>query len=89
MNGGSAPGHTVPLVVELWYEETPDLDDPRLLEALRSQWPATELQLESIVVPHDEPPSPLLTVIMTASPLGQGGKTLPDVSQTWGWEGAE
>ena len=34
-------------------------------------------------------PSPLLTVIMTASPLGEGGKALPDVSQTWDWEGAE
>jgi hypothetical protein len=89
VNGGSTLGQTPPLLVELWYEEPPDLGDPRLLEALRSQWPATELQLESIVVPHDEPPPPLLTVIMTASPLGQGGKTLPDVSQTWGWEGAE
>ena len=45
--------------------------------------------MESIVVPHGDPPSPLLTVIMTASPLGQGGKALPDVSQTWDWEGAE
>jgi hypothetical protein len=45
--------------------------------------------MESIVVPHGEPPSPLLTVIMTASPLGEGGKALPDVSQTWDWEGAE
>ena len=45
--------------------------------------------MESIVVPHGDPPSPLLTVIMTASPLGEGGKVLPDVSQTWDWEGAE
>ena len=82
-------GQTAPLVVELWYAEAPDLGDPRLLQALRSQWPATELQLESIVVPHGDPPSPLLTVIMTASPLGEGGKALPDVSQTWDWEGAE
>ena len=90
MNGDNTLGQAAPLVVELWYEETPDLGDSRLLEALRSQWPATELQLESIVVPHDELRSPpLLTVIMTASPLGQGGKTLPDASQTWGWEGAE
>ena len=89
MNGRSTLSQTAPLVVELWYQELPDLGDPRLLEALRSQWPATEHQLESIVVPHGEPPAPLLTLIMTASPLGQGGKTLPDVSQTWGWEGAE
>jgi len=45
--------------------------------------------MESLVVPHGEPPSPLLTVIMTASPLGEGGKALPDVSQTWDWEGAD
>ncbi len=82
-------GQTAPLVVELWYAEAPDLGDSRLLQALRPHWPATELQLESIVVPHGDPPSPLLTVIMTASPLGEGGKVLPDVSQTWGWQGAE
>lgn len=80
---------TAPLVVELWYADAPDLDDPRLLRALRSQWSTTELQLESIIVPHGDPPSPLLTVIMMASPLGEGGKALPDVSQTWDWEGAE
>ena len=89
MNSGSIPGQTAPLIVELWYEELPDLGDPLLLQALRSRWPATELQLESIVVPHGEPPAPLLTVVMPASPLGQDGKTLPDVSQTWGWETAE
>ena len=89
MNAGSTPGQTAPLIIELWYEEMPDLGEPLLLEALRSPWPATESQLESIVVPHGEPPSPLLTVIMPASPLGQEGKTLPDVSQTWGWEAAE
>jgi hypothetical protein len=83
------PSQTAPLVVELWYAEAPDLGDSRLLQALRPQWPATELQLESIVVPHGDTPSPLLTVIMTASPLGEGGKVMPDVSQTWGWEGAE
>jgi Domain of unknown function (DUF4261) len=82
-------GQTAPLVVELWYAEAPDLGDPRLLQALRSQWPATELQLGSIVVPHGDPASPLLTVIMMASPLGEGGKALPDVTQTWDWAGAE
>jgi Domain of unknown function (DUF4261) len=80
---------TAPLVVELWYADEPDLRDPRILRALRSQWPTTEQQLESIVVPHGDPPSPLLTVIMIASPLGEGGKALPDVSQTWDWAGAE
>ena len=86
---GSIPGPTAPLIVELWYEELPDLGDPLLLQALRSRWPATELQLESIVVPHGGPPAPLLTVIMPGSPLGQDGKTLPDVGQTWGWQTAE
>jgi len=82
-------GQTAPLVVELWYAEAPDLGDPRLLQALRSRWPATELQLGSIVVPHGDAASPLLTVIMMASPLGEGGNVLPDVSQTWDWAGAE
>jgi hypothetical protein len=80
---------TASLVVELWYAEAPDLGDSRLIQDLRSQWPATQLQLESIVVPHGDPPSPLLTVIMSASPLGEGGKALPDISQTWDWAGAE
>jgi hypothetical protein len=88
VNSGTR-GQTAQLVVELWYPEAPDLGDPRLLQALRSQWQATELQLESIVVPHGDPPSPLLTVIMMASPLGEGGKVLPDVTQTWDWAGAE
>jgi hypothetical protein len=84
-----ARSQTAPLVVELWYPETRDLIDPGLVQALRSQWPATELQLESIVVPHGRPPSPLLTVIMTASRPGESGKALPDVSQTWDWADAE
>jgi hypothetical protein len=77
------------LVIELWYVEAPDLTDPDTLQALRSRWPATELQMESIIVPHGDAPSPLLTVIMTASLVGQDGKVLPDVSQTWDWEEAE
>ena len=89
MSSGTLRDTATPLVVELWYAEAPDLGDPVLLQALRSRWPATELQLESIVVPHGDSPSPLLTVIMTASPLGQGGKALPDVSQTWDWQVAE
>jgi hypothetical protein len=78
-----------PLVVELWYTEAPDLGDPWLLEELRSVSPATQLQLESIVVPHGDEPSPLLTVIMAGSRLGENGKTLPDISQTWDWKDAE
>jgi Domain of unknown function (DUF4261) len=89
VSSGTLKEKAPPLVVELWYAEAPDLGDPWLLQALRSQWPATELQMESIVVPHGDPPSPLLTVIMTASSLGAGGKALPDVSQTWNWEGAQ
>jgi len=89
VSSGTPKETVTPLVVELWCAEAPELGDPRLLQALRLQWPATELQMESIVVPHGDPASPLLTVIMTASPLGEGGKALPDVSQTWDWEGAE
>jgi len=78
-----------PLVVELWYAEAPDLRDPRLLDALRSLSPAAQLQMDSVVVPHSEGPAPLLTVIMRGSPLGEDRKALPDVSQTWDWDGAE
>jgi hypothetical protein len=81
---------SIPLVVELWYaKDAPDLEDPRLLEALRRLSPDAEAQMESVVVPHGNGSAPLLTVIMPGSPLGEGGKTLPDVSQTWDWEEAE
>jgi hypothetical protein len=81
---------SIPLVVELWYaEDAPDLEDSRLLEALRRLSPDAEAQMESVVVPHGNGSAPLLTVIMPGSPLGEGGKTLPDVSQTWDWEEAE
>jgi hypothetical protein len=43
----------------------------------------------SIVVPHGNTAPPLVTVIVKASPLGESGKALPDVSQTWDWDGAE
>ncbi|HET8914861.1 MAG TPA: DUF4261 domain-containing protein, partial [Propionibacteriaceae bacterium] len=89
MSSGPQRENATPLVVELWYAEAPELDDPATLQVLRSRWPTAELQLESIIVPHDDAPSPLLTVIMTASPVGQDGKALPDVSQTWDWEDAE
>jgi hypothetical protein len=80
------------LVVELWYPELPDLDDPDLLAALREVRPATEAKDGSFRVPHppehpDQPP--LVSVVLPGSPLGQDGKTLPDVSQTWDWAGAE
>jgi hypothetical protein len=45
--------------------------------------------MDSVVVPHSEGPAPLLTVIMRGSPLGEGRKAPPDVSQTWDWDGAE
>jgi hypothetical protein len=81
---------SIPLVVELWYAEgAPNLEDSRLLEALRRLSPDAEAQMESVVVPHGNGSAPLLTVIMPGSPLGEGGKTLPDVSQTWDWEEAE
>jgi hypothetical protein len=79
----------VPLVVELWYAEAPDLDEPWLLDSLRSVSPAAQLQMDSVVMPHGEESAPLLNVIMRGSPLGEGGKALPDVSQTWDWDGAE
>jgi hypothetical protein len=85
-----AEATSIPLVVELWYaENAPDLEDPRLLEALRRLSPDAEPQTESVVVPHGDGSAPLLTVIMPGSPLGEGGKALPDVSQTWDWEEAE
>jgi hypothetical protein len=90
------------LMVELWYEKPPDLADPRLLTALRARWSETEAQQESISIPHTEVTMeledgvmPLLTAVFAASPLtaaaepGAQTKTLPDVSQTWDWEGAE
>jgi Domain of unknown function (DUF4261) len=84
------PAASVPLVVELWYaEDAPVLADPGLLQALRSLSPDAEPQMDSVVVPHGDGAAPLLTVIMPGSPLGEGGKALPDVSQTWNWDGAE
>lgn len=81
---------STPLVVELWYaDEVPDLGDPGLLQALRMLSPDTEPQMESLVVPYGDGSAPLLTVITPGSPLGEGGKSLPDVSQTWDWEDAE
>ena len=80
------------LVAELWYPEAPDLADPGLLEALRAVRPGAEVQDGSLSVPHplDDPDlPPLVTVVVPGSPLGEDGKTLPDVSQTWDWAGAE
>jgi hypothetical protein len=60
-----AEATSIPLVVELWYaENAPDLEDPRLLEALRRLSPDAEPQTESVVVPHGDGSAPLLTVIM-------------------------
>jgi hypothetical protein len=81
---------SIPLVVELWYAaDAPDLADPELIQALRILSPDTEPQMESVVVPHGNGSVPLLTLITPGSPLGQGGKALPDVSQTWAWDDAE
>jgi hypothetical protein len=83
---------SISLVVELWYAEAPDLADPELLDALRVIAPAAERQEGSLAVPHgaavDGVP-PLLTAIVAASPVGEGGKQLPEVSQTWDWPGAD
>jgi len=78
------------LVMELWYaEDPPDLADSRLLQTLRTLAPDTEPQMESVVVPHGDGSTPLLSVIMPGSALGEDGKALPDVSQTWDWQDAE
>jgi hypothetical protein len=79
-------------VVELWYAEAPDITDPRLLDELRVIAPAAERQADSLVVPHgaalDGVP-PLLTAVVPASPVGEGGRQLPEVTQTWDWPGAD
>ena len=86
------------LVAELWFEQAPDLSDPRLLEALRTLSPNAQAQQESLTVPYRSPasngrteggPAPLVTVVMPSSPVGEAGKQRPDVRQTWDWEGAE
>jgi hypothetical protein len=80
------------LVVELWYAEAPDLADPLLLDELRVIAPAAERQAGSLAVPHGtavEGVPPLLTAVVAASPVGEGGKQLPEVSQTWDWPGAD
>jgi len=79
------------LIAELWYEQAPDLTAPVVLAALRAVSPATEAQDGSVTVPHplaDSDLPPLLSVVVPGSPLGQDGKRLPDVSQTWDWAGA-
>ncbi|MET1005001.1 MAG: DUF4261 domain-containing protein [Propionibacteriaceae bacterium] len=80
------------LLAELWYEEVPDLEDPRLLAALREVSSEAELQDRSITIPHpeftmelEEGVMPLLTAVLPGSALGVDGKSLPDVSQTWDW----
>lgn len=80
------------LVAELWYTTAPDLADPLLLEGLRAVSPGTEVQDGSLVVPYDggeRPAPPLVSVVMPGSALGDGGKTLPDTSQTWDWAEAD
>src|SRR5919112_5475052 len=87
----------ITLVAELWYEQAPDLADPELLDALRDLSSEVYAQQGSITVPYSRPddngpnggPAPLVTVVMPSSPLGEGGKSRPDASQTWDWEEAE
>ena len=84
------------LMAELWYADVPDLQDPRLLAALRAVSGEAELQDQSITVPHNDVTMeledgvvPLLSVVFPGSALGVDSKTLPDVSQTWDWAAAE
>ncbi len=84
------------LVAELWYEEVPDLADPRLLTALRVVSAETEAQEQSITIPHssltielEDGVFPLVTAVLAASPVDHETKRLPDVSQTWDWEAAD
>ena len=78
------------LVAELWHAETPDLNAPALLDALRQLSGAAEQQDGSLVVPHPgSGDQPLLTVVMAGSPLGTDGKQRPDTSQTWDWAETE
>lgn len=84
---------TTSLVAEVWYGAAPDLSAPDLLEALRATWPDAEVQNGSVTVPHplragDGRP-PLLSVLVPGTPLGESGKALPDIGQTWNWVGAE
>jgi hypothetical protein len=92
-----SPPEPARLIAELWYEEVPDLQDPRLLAALRAVSAQAELQDQSITVPHPEftmeleeqGEVPLLTVVFPGSALDHEDKTLPDVSQTWDWAEAQ
>lgn len=93
------------LVAELWYATAPDLTDPVLLEGLRAVSPGAEAGDGSLVVPYDgaelptrvtgpaadagSPPPPLVTAVLPGSALGEGGKSLPDTSQTWDWPEAD
>ncbi len=87
-----ADPETSRLIAELWYDEVPDLSDPRLLAALQEVSSQAELQDGSITVPHpavtmelENGTVPLLTAVLTGSALGHDDKQLPDVSQTWDW----
>ena len=91
------PAPPIALVAELWFEAAPNLNDPALLDALRSVSPGTEAQADSLTVPYREAggngqagaPAPLVTVVLPSSPLGMAGKLPPDAGQTWDWPEAE
>ncbi len=91
MSPSTGPGQARTLVAELWYAVAPDLHHPEVLAALRQVSPDAEAADGSLTVPHagDADGPPLVTVVVTGSPLGVDGKTLPDVSQTWSWPEAE
>jgi hypothetical protein len=86
------------LVAELWFEQPPDLSDPKLLDALRALSPDAEAQQDSLTVPYrsssgngqvESGSAQLVTVVMPSSPLAESGKQRPDARQTWDWAGAE
>ena len=52
MTATSTDGEPIPLIAELWFEDAPDLIDPKLLAALRALSPDTEAQQDSITVPY-------------------------------------
>jgi hypothetical protein len=99
LNGavGERPDSEPPLLLaELWYSRVPDLNDPRLLSALRAVSMEAEAQDQSITIPHssitlelEDGIMPLITALLAASPLDGVTKTLPDTSQTWDWVGVD
>lgn len=83
------------LMAELWYPTRPDLGASELLAGLQKSHPTAEADSDSIMIAHtdvtfdsEEGTRPLLTAVLPASELDHQGKSKPDVSQTWDWDGA-